>query len=348
MHLLSNLINSNKDCIIQSKSGTGKTATYLLGVLNKMSPNNLCQGMIITPTRELSIQVYTVVKGLSKYTNFKNSICVGGSYLKDNIDDLKNTNLIIGTVGRIFNLIELKHIKLKMLKFIVLDEVDDLLHNGIDNKLNYIFSNLNTTTQKILISATITINVFNLSKKFMNSPNKLLLTNEEVIVDLISQFYIDIENEEQKYETLLDLYNLVSTSQAIIFCNSINTVKWLEKKLTEDNFPIIAMHSNIMNIDRNKIMDDFRNGNSRLLLTTDLLARGIDIPTVNLVINFELPQIKETYIHRIGRCGRFNKKGIAISIIKSTDIYDKKFISKLINEYNINIKEMPDSLDEFI
>jgi len=312
-----------------------------------MKSNKVLQGIIITPTRELSTQVFSVAVELSKFTDFKISKCIGGTDTFLNINEVNNTNLIIGTLGRIHSLLISNNISLKYINFIVLDEVDELVVNGINDDLKFILNNVKKA-QKILISATITINVFNVGKTFLIDPIKLLLEEEEVIVDLISQFYIDVDNEDQKYEALLDLYNLVSTSQAIIFCNTINTVIWLKEKLEKDNFPIIAIHSSISPSERNTIIENFRNGVTRLLLTTDLLARGIDVPNVNMVINYELPYKKETYIHRIGRCGRFNKKGIAINILLLTDNSNIRFIQKLIHDYNIDIKEMPDVLDTFL
>ena len=341
-------INKLNDCIIQSQSGTGKTATYLLSVLNKIECNKLCQGIIITPTRELASQVYTVAKCLSNFIDYKIIKCIGGTNVNDNINDLLNTNLIIGTLGRIYHIINNTKYNIKHIKFIVLDEVDELVVHGINDELKYILKSVPKNSQKVLISATMSINVFNLSKEYLINPNSILLKNNEVMVDLITQFYVDVETEEQKLEILLDLYNLVSTSQAIIFCNTIEKVMLLEKYLLENNFPITSLHSNITAENRIKVLEDFRNGITRLLLTTDLIARGIDIPQVNMVINYDLPYSKEIYVHRIGRCGRFDKKGIAISIVKNLDPSDMKNINKLINIYNINITEMPENLDKYL
>jgi len=341
-------INTCNDCIIQSQSGTGKTATYLLGVLNKLEKNNNCQGIILTPTRELANQVYDVSNKLNKFTNYKIIKAIGGTNLYENKLELKNANIIIGTLGRLYYIINDYKYNIHKLKFIVLDEADDLLNNGINNKLEMIFELLPTGIQIILISATMSLNVFNLSKKYMHNPTKLLLKNDEIVANLISQFYLDVEVEEQKFDTLLDLYNLVSTSQAIIFCNTIRKIECLEKKLEEHNFSITTIHSNMTTQERNNILTDFRDGKTRLLLTTDLLSRGIDIPQVNMVINYDLPINKETYVHIIGRCGRFDKKGIAISMIKSSEPYDMKIIDKLKTIYKIDIKEMPDSLDKYL
>ena len=192
------------------------------------------------------------------------------------------------------------------------------------------------------------MNVFNFSKKFMHDPIKILLKNNEIIVDLISQFYIDIETEEFKFDTLLDLYNLISTSQVIIFCNTIRKVEWLEQSLKQNNFPITVIHSNMTQDQRDETVKEFRDGKTRLLLTTDLLSRGIDIPQVNMVVNYDLPPNKETYVHRIGRCGRFDKKGVSITMIKSTDPYDTKTLNRMKYYYKMDIKEMPDNISTYL
>jgi len=347
-------IGTGKDSILQSQSGTGKTATYLLGILNRLDilgkkSNNL--SIIITPTRELANQVYNVAINLNKYTNYKIGRCIGGMDLYTTKLEIKNASLIIGTLGRIYHMINENKINYNNIKTITLDEADDILSDGINDKLEYIF---NTITKKsniqiILISATMTYNVFNFSKKFMkDEPIKILLKNNEVILDLISQFYLDVEIEEQKFDTLLDLYNLVSTSQAIIFCNTIKKIEWLEENLKNNNFPITVIHSNMTQIERNNIVQEFRDGKTRLLLTTDLLSRGIDIPQVNMVINYDLPNNKETYIHRIGRCGRFDKKGIAINLVKMNNSNDMKIFNRLKHVYKINIQELPESFEKYL
>jgi superfamily II DNA/RNA helicase len=342
-------INTGKDCILQSQSGTGKTATYLLGVLNRIDLNEKgCQGIIIAPTRELADQIHGVSESLSKHTNIQISKCVGGTNLNTNRADLKNASVVVGTIGRIFHMMNEKKINIHKLKFIVLDEADELLSDGINEKLQLIFDKAPSGIQVILISATMSINVFNASKKLMHDPIKVLIKNNEVIVDLISQFYLDVESEELKFDTLLDLYNIVSTSQTIIFCNTIRKVEWLEQNLKQNNFPITTIHSNMTQPERDLVVKDFRDGKTRLLLTTDLLSRGIDIPQVNMVINYDLPPNKETYVHRIGRCGRFDKKGVAITMVKMTDPMDIKTFNKMKHFYKMNIVEMPETLEQYL
>jgi superfamily II DNA/RNA helicase len=342
-------INTGKDCILQSQSGTGKTATYLLGVINRLETTEKgCQGIIITPTRELAEQVYDVACNLTKYTSYKITKCIGGSDVQQNRNDLKVSSLVIGTLGRISHMIEEKKINIHKIKFLVLDEADDLLSDGISDKLQSIFNKAPIGIQIVLISATMSINVFNASNKFQHEPIKILLKNNEIIVDLISQFYLDVETEELKFDTLLDLYNLVSTSQTIIFCNTIRKVQWLEEQLKKNNFTITVIHSNMTQPERDAVIKNFRDGKTRLLLTTDLLSRGIDIPQVNMVINYDLPINKETYVHRIGRCGRFDKKGVAITMVKMSDATDIKTFNKMKHYYKMNIEEMPESIGAYL
>jgi translation initiation factor 4A len=342
-------INTGKDCILQSQSGTGKTATYLLGVMNRLDINEKnCQAIIITPTRELADQVFNVACVLSKYTDYKIVKCVGGTDINQSITELKTASVVVGTIGRIFHMVTSKKINTHKLKLIVLDEADDLLFDGIPDKIQEVFDKSPIGLQVLLISATMCMNVFNFSKKFMHDPIKILLKNNEIIVDLISQFYIDIETEEFKFDTLLDLYNLISTSQVIIFCNTIRKVEWLEQSLKQNNFTITVIHSNMTQEQRDEVVKEFRDGKTRLLLTTDLLSRGIDIPQVNLVINYDLPVNKETYIHRIGRCGRFDKKGVSITLVNMSDPYDNKTFSRMKSFYKMDIKQLPDNIETYL
>ena len=236
-------INTGRDCLLQSQSGTGKTATYLLGILNRIEISNKLQALVILPTRELAEQVYNVAKKIAKQTKIKMELCMGGHRI--NYSNLFKSNLIIGTTGRIFHLLDDKKINFHSLKLCVLDESDDLLSDGLQKKLKNIIMQVPESIQHIFISATINLNVFNTSKKVMYEPIKVLLKKSEVAVDLISQFYYDVETEDNKFDVLLDIYNLISTSQVIIFCNTIRKVKWLEQKLKENNFTITTIHGDM-------------------------------------------------------------------------------------------------------
>ena len=332
-------MNTKKDCIIQSQSGTGKTATYLIGVFNNIGDGKC---LIVSPTRELARQIYNVATSISKFSKHKVSLLIGGTNLKFE----KDTNIFIGTIGRINHVINKK--LFSNITLLVMDEADDILSDGVTDEINNIVSSINKNAQKILISATLSQNVFNLSNKVLEEPEKILLKKTEIAVDLISQFYVDVEIEEYKFDVLMDLYNIISTTQAIIFCNTIRKVQWLTEQLEKENFTITSIHGKMTQEERNNIVKDFRDGKTRILLTTDLLARGIDIPQVNLVVNYDLPINKETYIHRIGRCGRFGKKGVSISMVKMNDRDDIKTLNRMKHYYNIDINEFPDNIEQYI
>jgi superfamily II DNA/RNA helicase len=342
-------INTGKDCILQSQSGTGKTATYLLGILNRIDISiDKCQGIILTPTHELSDQVYNVASELAKFLNINIVKCIGGTNIGETRDSLKTAHLIIGTVGRVSHMITEKRINTHTIRFIILDEADVMLEEGLNDKLKLIYEKSPDNIQCIMISATMSYNVMGISKSLMHDPIKVLLKNSEVAVDLISQFYVNVETEDLKFETLLDLYSLMSTSQAIIFANTIKKVDWLRDNLEKNNFEITYIHGKMSAKERDDIVKEFREGKTRILLTTDLLARGIDIPQVNLVINYDLPPNKETYIHRIGRCGRFDKKGVAITMVKMEDASDNKLFNKMKYHYKIKIDELPENIDKYL
>ena len=344
-------INTGKDCLLQSQSGTGKTATYLLGVLNKISDIDItskCQALIITPTRELASQVYNVAIELAKFTNLKIIKCTGGIDIGDNRNMIKSAHLIIGTIGRINHMIKEKRFNIHTIKLLVLDEVDELFTDGVNDSVDQIFNKCPSNIQCCMISATMTPNVFDIIKKYMHDPIKVLLKNSEVIIDLILQYYLNVETEDLKFDTLLDLYSLISTYQTIIFCNTIRKVDYIKENLEKNNFEITCIHGKMTQVERDDIINEFRDGKTRILLTTDLLARGIDIPQVNLVINYDLPANKETYIHRIGRCGRFDKKGVAITMIKMEDPGDVKTFNKMKHFYKMNIEELPDNVDKLL
>ena len=336
-------INTGKDCIIQSQSGTGKTATYLLGVINQYNSNNKMKALIIAPTRELAKQIFDVATSICKYSKHTISLCVGGTEITSH-----HNNIVIGTIGRIQHSINIKKLNINDLNIFVMDEADNMVNDKDPHELVNIIKLIPETCQKVLISATLTPQVFSLTDQMMKDPIKILLKNVNVAVDIITQFYVDVEIEENKFDVLIDLYNLISTTQVIIFCNTISKVTWLAENLKAKNFPITTIHGKMSQQERNDIVQEFRDGKTRLLLTTDLLARGIDVPQVNLVICYDLPIDKETYIHRIGRCGRFGKKGVSLSFIKMTDPYDTKLLSKMKYSYKIDITEMPDNIDTYL
>lgn len=343
------VITSKQDCILQSQSGTGKTATYLLGTLQNLDRNKFdIQSIIITPTRELAEQVFDVANKLSKYTNIRISLCVGGTSISSFKKKAKRTQLLIGTIGRIYHMMEENVFNIKELTQLTLDEADNLLAKNYSSKVYNLIEKTEQICQKCFLSATVNKHLRDLSKNLLNDPELVLLKKDQVQVKAIKNFYLDTEEEEYKFDTLIDLYQIISTSHTMIFCNSINKIEYLKNKLEEEGFPTTTIHGGLEQHERSNIVNEFRDGKTRILLTTDLLARGIDIPEVKLVINYDLPKNHETFIHRIGRSGRFGKKGVSITFVKMEDFKDKKNFETLISHYDLQMEEVPENISSYL
>ena len=328
------------DIIAQAQSGTGKTATFSIGLLHRIDETKKeTQAIILAHTRELALQIESVIKKLSDYMNVSINLSVGGTTVRNNIDELlKNPQIVIGTPGRVLDMINKKALDTRDLKIMILDEADEMLSKIFSNQIYDIFRFLPNNIQVGLFSATMTPDFFRISKCFMRNPVKILVKDEDLTLEGIKQFYINLEHNEFKYETLCDLYDLCSVSQTIIYCNSRTMVEELYRRLCEDNFSCVCMHGELSQEERNKIMSEFRNGTSRILISTDLLSRGIDIQQVSLVINYDIPNNIESYIHRIGRSGRFGRKGTSINFLTRYDVKKMKDIEEY---YHTVIEELP-------
>jgi len=331
---------SGKDLIAQAQSGTGKTATFSIGALQLIDESlNQTQVVILAHTRELAIQIETVVKGLGTFMDISVVLSVGGTNLKDNIDDLNNNpHIVIGTPGRVLDMINKKALSTRNLKLFVIDEADEMLSKIFLNQIYDIFRFLPSTIQVALFSATMNDDFFKLTKCFMRNPVKVLVKNDELTLDGIRQFFVNVERNEFKFETLCDLYASFSVSQSIIYCNSRKIVDELSRKLEAEGFSIECIHGDIDQQTRNKIMSEFRSGQCRVLISTDLLARGIDVQQVSVVINYDIPNNIESYIHRIGRSGRYGRKGTAINF---ATYYDIKRLHEIEKFYSTQIEELP-------
>lgn len=335
------------DLIAQSQSGTGKTATFSIGLLECIKENKNTQAIIIAHTRELANQIYNVITSLGQYLKYNIGLLTGGSLLGDNIDMLrKNPKILVGTPGRILDLLNKRKINMYDLKYVVIDEADELLSYGFINQIYDIFKNLkNNHLDVILFSATMPKEFFDITKKILNKPRKILVKTEQLTLEGIKQFYINVERNEYKYDVLCDLYNVISVAQSIIYCNSKKMVDELYYKLTNNNFTVASIHSDMTQEDRTNIVNKFRNGDTRILLSTDLLSRGIDVQQVSIVINYDIPINIENYIHRIGRSGRFGRKGLSINLVTLTDIMKLNEIEKY---YSTSIEELPENFISYI
>jgi len=331
------------DLIAQAQSGTGKTATFSIGLLQKIDDKEKkIQSIILTHTRELALQINTVITSLSKFMTIKTCLCIGGTIIKDNISDLlEPPHIVIGTPGRLLDMINKKVLNTRYLKILILDEADEMLSKIFINQVYDIFRFLPTDIQVLLFSATMTPEFFGLTNNFMRDPLKILVKTDELTLEGISQYFINVERNEYKYDTLCDLYESFSITQSIIYCNSRKIVEDISNKLIENNFTIASIHGDMNQENRNKIMEEFRAGQSRVLISTDLLARGIDIQQVSVVINFDIPNNVESYLHRIGRSGRFGRKGVSINFVT---YYDIKKLHEIEKYYSTEIVEMPSDL----
>jgi len=335
------------DTIAQAQSGTGKTATFSIAALQCISENSQdCQVLVLAPTRELAQQIHKVLNALGDYMSVTCHACVGGTLVKEDMAILrKGAQIVVGTPGRVNDMINRNALRLEKLRIFILDEADEMLSRGFKDQIYDVFQYLPSEVQVCLFSATMPNEILNITKRFMRKPVKILVKKEQLTLDGIKQFYVAVEKEEWKLDTLCDLYETLTITQAIIYCNTRRKVEWLMEKMTQRDFTVSAMHGEMEMRDRQLIMKEFRSGSSRVLITTDLLARGIDVQQVSLVINYDLPTNRENYIHRIGRSGRFGRKGVAINFVTQEDVRSLREIEQF---YNTQIEEMPMDVSELM
>merc|ERR1711871_152916 len=238
-----------------------------------------------------------------------------------------------------------RHLRVDSLLVFTLDEADEMLSRGFKDQIYDIFKGLPPNVQVCLFSATMPPDILDLSHKFMRDPVRILVKNDELTLEGIRQFYMGIDREDWKVDTLCDLYETLTITQAIIYCNTRRKVDMLYEELTKRDFTCSCMHADLDQKERELIMREFRSGSSRVLISTDLLARGIDVQQVSLVINYDLPTNRENYIHRIGRGGRFGRKGVAINFLTSEDVRTLREIEQF---YNTQIEEMPMNVADLI
>jgi len=336
-----------RDLIAQAQSGTGKTATFAIGTLAKLDPKlRECQSLILAPTRELAQQIQKVVIALGDYMELQVHACVGGAAVRDDIRTLQGgVHVVVGTPGRVYDMINRRALRLDSIRQFFLDEADEMLSRGFKDQIYDIFKFLPESVQVCLFSATMPLDVLEVTQRFMRDPVRILVKKDELTLEGIKQFYIAVEREEWKLDTLCDLYETLTITQAIIYCNTRRKVDWLQEQMQERDFTVSCMHGDMDQRERDIIMREFRSGSSRVLITTDLLARGIDVQQVSLVINFDLPTNRENYIHRIGRSGRFGRKGVAINFLTEGDV---RYLRDIEQFYQTEITEMPMNVADLI
>lgn len=344
-------ILSGRDIIAQAQSGTGKTGTFTIGLLQTINPSDkFTQALILAPTRELAEQIKTVISAISAYMDLNIILCVGGARVGIDISNLKSKpHIVVATPGRANDLLEKNALDLSRLKIIVVDEADQMLSSGFETQIKGIFKSVPIETQFAIFSATYTVESLALAKSLESAsrlpPLNVLVKAEELTLEGIAQFFVAVEKSSWKPGVIQDLYELASIQQCIIYCNTKERAISLADFLTKEGFTLTHIHGDMPQDERNTCMRNFRSGKSRVLISTDLLARGIDVQTVSMVINFDIPSDIPNYLHRIGRSGRFGRKGVAINLVTPDDI---KTLKEIESYYHTVISEMPSNISDFI
>ena len=340
-------IIKGRDVIAQAQSGTGKTATFSISALQQVDTSlRETQILVLSPTRELAVQIQKVILALGDYMSIQCHACIGGRNIGEDIRKLDyGQHIVSGTPGRVFDMIKRRNLRTRSIKMLILDESDEMLNKGFKEQIYDVYRFLPPATQVVLVSATLPHEILEMTQKFMTDPIRILVKRDELTLEGIKQFFVAVEREEWKFETLCDLYDTLTITQAVIFCNTKRKVDWLTEKMREANFTVVSMHGDMPQKERESIMKEFRSGSSRVLISTDVWSRGLDVPQVSLVINYDLPNNRELYIHRIGRSGRYGRKGVAINFVKSDDI---RVLRDIEQYYSTQIDEMPMNVADLI
>jgi translation initiation factor 4A len=333
------IINKN-DLIAQAQSGTGKTGTFTIASLQSINENeDSTQIIILSTTRELAIQTHKVIESISTFMeNVKIKLLTGGTSVNSDISYLNNNNphIVVGTPGRVFDMIKRKKLNLFTVKLFILDEADEMLSHGFKDQIKAIFEYFNENIQTSIFSATMPKDVIELTNKFMKTPIKIIVNSSELSLEGIKQYYVAARNDQDKYELLKTLYDSLNKSTSIIFVNGIGRVDSLYEAMLNDNYQVCKIHGSLNKDERMNILNDFKSGSKNVLISSDLTARGIDIQQISLVINFDIPKDIHTYLHRIGRSGRWGRKGTAINFICERDLNTMRRIE---DYYKISIEE---------
>ena len=324
-------IAMGRDVLAQAQSGTGKTGTFTIGSLARVDPTlEEVQVLVLVPTHELAEQIYKVAKGIGEYLKIKAHYAIGGNPVRVDIQAIKSgCQFLVGTPGRIYDLAHRGALKRDNIRVLVMDEADQMLEDRFQEQVVEILKlGFPQQTRIALFSATMPPDIIKFTNGILTDPLRILIPAEDVTLEGIKQYFVALDQEDWKFDVLCDIYAQLPINQAIIYCNKRQCAEWLAVKMKEAKFTLECIHGDMTAVERKKRMDDFRSGSCRVLISTDLLARGIDVQQVSLVINYELPIQQENYIHRIGRSGRFGRKGVAINIIAGDEVRQMKEIEQ--------------------
>lgn len=334
-------IINGRDVIAQAQSGTGKTAAFVIGVLQRVDyTTDVCQALILAPSRELALQTQKVVLALGEYLGVRCHCCIGGTSVRADIDQLRRgQQVVVGMPGRVFDMISKRHLRVGHVASVVLDEADEMLRPGMREQVYDIFRALPRDVAVAAFSATMLEETLDVSNRFMCNPVRILVRSGELCLPSVSQFYVAVDREEWKLDTVIDLYEpLIRAGQLIVFCGSRRKVDFVTDQLSQRWVPASCLHAELDQRERDLVMRQFRSGTSRLLVATDSLARGIDIQGVTAVVSYDVPARCESYLHRVGRCGRFGRKGLAVSLVTDPEMSAMRDIER---HFETRIEELP-------
>ena len=331
-------IYDKTDLIAQSQSGTGKTGAFTIGSLSRVNPEiHHPQVLVLATTRELATQIHSVFTNISKHMGIHIQLCIGGTRVKPK--NIKTAHVLIGTPGRVYDYISSGLFDPTKLELFVMDEADALLKEDFIEQVKSIITSLDANTQICVFSATYPREILDIASAIMKEPKEILLKREDISLDLIKQYKINVKFNEYKFGTLIDLYKNLLIGQCIIFVNSTSGADILTESMEESGFLVGKIHGGMDTCERTDVLKNFRLGLTRVLITTDILSRGIDVEQIGIVINYDLPRDKAQYIHRIGRSGRYGKLGVAINFVTERDYRKLLDIERF---YKTPISNMPD------
>ena len=338
-------MKDGRDLIAQAQSGTGKTGAFTVGTLSHIDvTKKQTQAIVLAPTHELATQICNVFHSLSEcMTGIVIKTLVGGTSVTDEIQELHTNppHVVVGCTGRVFDMIKRRALVTRNVKICVLDEADEMLSYGFKDQIYDIFKQMPSNVQIALFSATMPPPMFQLTNKFMCDPVKIMMEPKELNLDGILQYYIAMNDDYDKLTTLKDLFSRLSVSQTIIYANDVRRVKELYDMMHKDGFAVCCIHGDMTKVERRDVIQDFVLGKHRMLISSNITARGIDVQQVRTVVNFDIPRSVDVYLHRIGRSGRWGRKGIAVNFVTKSDIRQMKTIE---SHYKINIEEMSEDV----
>ena len=335
-------IISGIDIIGQAQSGTGKTGAFTIGSIQHIDvTKDTTQVLIILPTHELVSQTCAFINAITPFIpELRVKSLVGGTSVTDDINELQNMvpHIIVACTGRLYDMMKRRVLDTSSIKICILDEADEMLSFGFKDQIYNIFQSLSPSVQIALFSATMPESILKITEKFMRDPVKIMMEPEKLNLEGITQYYVSIFDDHAKLEVLKNIYQRMSASQTIIYVNSVPRVNDLYHAMIDEGFSVCCIHSNMTKLERKHIITQFRECKYRIMISSNLTARGLDIQQVNAVINFDIPKSHETYLHRIGRSGRWGRKGIAINFVTKFDVHSMKTIE---GYFKIDIKELP-------